>query len=131
MSDDQKDSRKDAISGRFVTGGSPKEEQETQTEQEPQEKQTDKTNKTDNTGQEGQGDKAQKADRPSTKDKTALTMYLTPEQVNALDLRFQEINLEYQREHGARLQKNADFYPAVLEAAFTDQTVRDVLEIEE
>ena len=108
MSDDPKEKRQHSIGGRFP-------DKEDNTDKTPK---TDKEEKSDTNG------------RPSTKDKTALTMYLLPEQVNEFDLRFQEINLEYQREHGEKLQKNADFYPAVLEAAFTNQTVREVLEIE-
>lgn len=71
------------------------------------------------------------SDGPTTGDMTALTMYLYPEQVNELDLRFQEINLKYQREHGEKLQKNADFYPAVFEAAHSNKTVSEVLELTE
>ncbi|ADJ14515.1 hypothetical protein C497_03990 [Halalkalicoccus jeotgali B3] len=58
-------------------------------------------------------------------------MYLSEEEVDTLDLQFQELNLEYRREHGEKLQKNADFYPAVLEAAFSEKTVREVLGIED
>lgn len=125
MSNDPKEKRQDSIGGRFTDP--PANEQgadETQSEDNTlKESNTDKTSKT------SKEKRTDKNDRPSTKDKTALTMYLLPEQVNEFDLRFQEINLEYQREYGERLQKNADFYPAVLEAAFTDKTVRDVLEL--
>lgn len=111
MSDDAKNARKETLNARVQNKAN-----ETSTKE-----QTDKTSKTD---------KDASNDRPSTKDKTALTMYLSDEQVDTLDLQFQELNLEYRREHGEKLQKNADFYPAVLEAAFSDRTVREVLEID-
>ena len=70
-------------------------------------------------------------DGPTLADRSTVTMYLPPDLVAEADLIFQELRLDYQREHGEKLEKNADFYPAVLEAAFSERTVRDVLEIEE
>lgn len=116
MSDDPRNSRKDSIAGRFEAGATDKEE---------------KTEKADKTDKTEQTEAESKTDRPSTKDKTALTMYLAPETIKDEDIRFQELNLEYQREYDQKLQKNADYWPAVFEAAHSNQTVREILELDD
>lgn len=64
---------------------------------------------------------------PTTADLTALTMYLPKDLVSDEDLNFQRLKLEHQEEHGEKLEKNADYWPAVFEAAHSEKTVRDVL----
>ena len=109
MSDDPKEKRQHSIGGRFPD----------------KEDNTDKTPKTD------KEEKADKNERPSTKDKTALTMYLKEEIVKQEDFNFQSINLEHQEQYDRKLQKNADYWPAVFEAAHSDKTVREVLGLED
>jgi hypothetical protein len=54
-------------------------------------------------------------------------MYLEEGLAGDLDLRFQELRLQYQREHGEKIQKNRDFYPALARAAINNTTVEDEL----
>ena len=37
------------------------------------------------------------------------------------------MSLEYRREHGEKMTKNGDFYPALAEAAINDTTLREEL----
>lgn len=75
---------------------------------------------------------ARRSVEPSSLEGTQpLTMYLTPETIKDEDIRFQELNLEYQREYDQKLQKNADYWPAVFEAAHSNQTVREILELDD
>lgn len=60
-------------------------------------------------------------------DRPSVLMYLPEEQRRELDLRFDELNLKHKREHGDALQKNRDYYPAVIEAALSDQSLEEIL----
>jgi hypothetical protein len=77
--------------------------------------QTEKQAETDHTG--------------NVRDRPSVLMYLPDDLHSKLDLRFDELNLEYKREHGEALQKNRDFYPAVIEAALEGKDIKDVLEM--
>ena len=77
--------------------------------------QTEKHAETDHTG--------------NVRDRPSVLMYLPDDLHSKLDLRFDELNLEYKREHGEALQKNRDFYPAVIEAALEGKDIKDVLEM--
>ncbi len=79
-----------------------------------------KTEDSSKTAQTGEGSNI--SDRPS------VLMYLPQELRDDLDLRFDELNLEYKREHGEPLEKNRDYYPAVVEAALNeDRTLEEIL----
>jgi hypothetical protein len=60
-------------------------------------------------------------------DRPSVLMYLPEEQRRELDLRFDELNLKHKREHGEALQKNRDYYPAVIEAALSDRPLEEIL----
>lgn len=120
MTDETKDKRKESLNQRFNPGQS-EEQDESSSSKAP------KTNKTDKTPSSNKTEREQSNNRPSVREKHALTMYLYQDQTKQLDRRFQRLNLAYQDEFDEKLEKNADFYPAVLEAAFTEQTVKDVL----
>ncbi len=61
-------------------------------------------------------------DQTSVKDEMVGTyMYLPEDLKNELDLRFDELSLEHKREHGEPLEKNRDFYPAMVRAALDNQ----------
>lgn len=72
-------------------------------------------------------------DKPAgnVSDRPSVLMYLPEQQRRELDLRFDELNLEHKREHGEALQKNRDYYPAVVEAALTGEPLEDILLEEE
>ncbi|SIR66836.1 hypothetical protein SAMN05421858_3239 [Haladaptatus litoreus] len=88
-----------------------------------------KTGKSDNFSETGKTDtpsKTSKKDNPeqteekkksSVKDRPSVLMYLPEEQHTELDIRFDEINARYKREHGEPLQKNRDYYPILIELA--------------
>lgn len=79
--------------------------------------------KTDKTGE------AEKSGETSVKDRPSVLMYL-PEDLHAeLDIRFDELNAQYKREHGEPLEKNRDYYPAIIKAGLEDKDLEDVLDI--
>lgn len=65
------------------------------------------------------------------RDRPSVLMYLPEELHQELDLRFDEINLQHKREHGQALEKNRDYYPAVIKAALEGKDIEDVLDLEE
>lgn len=65
----------------------------------------------------------------SVKDRPSVLMYLPEEVRQDLDIRFDELNARYKREHGEALEKNRDYYPAVVEAGLTGKDVEAILDI--
>lgn len=120
MTEETKSQRKESLNRRFNSGQS--EEQD-----EASSSKASKTSKTEKTTSSNKTEREQSNERPSVREKKALTMYLYEDQTKQLDRQFQRLNLNYQDEFDEKIEKNADFYPAVLEAAFTEQTVKDVL----
>ncbi|WP_336134232.1 hypothetical protein [Natronomonas amylolytica] len=59
------------------------------------------------------------------------TVYLPDGVVDDLDIRYQELSLEWQREYGEQLPKNERFYPAVVEAALEGTSVRSCLGLDD
>jgi hypothetical protein len=58
-----------------------------------------------------------------------VNMYLPDDLVGDMQLRYSELNVEWQREHGEELPKNAEYYPAVIRAALNGTTVAEELGI--
>lgn len=75
-------------------------------------------------------DSVESAQTDNIKDRPSVLMYLTEEIHSELDLRFDELNLQHKREHGDALEKNRDFYPAVIKAALEGKEIQEVLEEE-
>jgi hypothetical protein len=80
--------------------------------------------------------KSSKKDKSSQESETVrsrknVNMYLPDGLVEDMQLRYSELNVEWQREHGEELPKNAKFYPAVIRAALNDSTVAQELGIED
>ncbi len=65
----------------------------------------------------------------SIKDRPSVLMYLPEELHQELDLKFDELNLEYKKETGESLQKNKDFYPAIIKAGLEGKDIKDILDI--
>lgn len=59
------------------------------------------------------------------------TIYLPDEVVNDLDIRYSEVNVEWQREHGEQLPKNEQFYPALVRAATNETSIEHELGLDE
>jgi len=75
------------------------------------------------------GDDQSGESKASIKDRPSVLMYLPEELHTKLDIRFDELNVQYKREHGRPLEKNRDYYPAVVKASLEGKDVKDVLEI--
>ena len=82
---------------------------------------TDAEDAGDRGGDDGSGDPVR--DRPS------VLMYLPPELREELDVRFDELNAEYRREHGEPLGKNRDYYPAVVRAGLSGEPLEDLFDL--
>jgi hypothetical protein len=65
----------------------------------------------------------------SIKDRPSVLMYLPEDLQTELGIRFDELNARYKREHGRPLEKNRDYYPAVIKASLEGKAVEDVLDI--
>jgi hypothetical protein len=88
-----------------------------------------KTEQTDKTDKKGESAEADQNEQTSVKDRPSVLMYLPEDQHTELDIRFDELNAQYKRKHGEALQKNRDYYPAVVEAALEGKDLEDVLDI--
>jgi len=68
-------------------------------------------------------------DTGSVKNRPSVLMYVPEETRRELDVRFDELNARYKREYGASLEKNRDYYPAVVRAGLEDRALEDILNI--
>lgn len=68
-------------------------------------------------------------DEPAVKERPSVLMYLPKEIRGDLDIRFDELNARHKREHGEGLEKNRDYYPAVVEAGLTGKDLEDILDL--
>lgn len=59
------------------------------------------------------------------------TIYLSDDDVNELDIRYSEVNVEWQRKHGEQLPKNERFYPAVIRAGLSGTSIEKELGLED
>lgn len=73
--------------------------------------------------------KTKKDSGRTVKDRPSVLMYIPEELYRRLDIRFDELNLKYKKETGNGLQKNKDFYPAVIKAGLEGKKVEDVLDL--
>ena len=58
------------------------------------------------------------------------TIYLPDDDVEELDIRYSEVNVQWQREHGEQLPKNERFYPAVIRAGLSGTSIEEELGLE-
>lgn len=71
------------------------------------------------------------ADEDLKSSRKHVNMYLDEDLAEALDDRFSEVSALNKQQNGYDLEKNRDFYPAMIEAAFRDDAdILDVLELE-
>lgn len=66
----------------------------------------------------------------TVRDRTNVNMYLPDGLVDDLQLRYSELNVEWRRQHGDDLPKNAEYYPAVIRAGLEGTTVEDQLPLD-
>lgn len=72
---------------------------------------------------------AESTDEASIKDRPSVLMYLPEETRQDLDIRFDELNARHKREHGEPLEKNRDYYPAVIQAGLSDDSLETILDL--
>ena len=77
----------------------------------------------------GKEDKPEKSKGESVKDRPSVLMYIPEDLHRELDIKFDELNLKSKKETGEGLQKNKDFYPAVIKAGLEGKNVEDVLDV--
>lgn len=109
-----RDDRSDRLRKRFDRGDGESEERSRSTD-------ADRSSVDEENDSEANGGESSVKDRPS------VLMYLPEETRQELDIRFDELNARYKREHGEPLEKNRDYYPAVIRAGLEGTDVEDVL----
>lgn len=67
----------------------------------------------------------------TVKSRTNVNMYLPDGLVDELQIRFDELNAQYRREHGEAMEKNRDYYPAVVKAGLEGKELKEILDIKE
>lgn len=121
MSDKRKKDRGEALKSRL---SEPSENEESE--------ETAKTSKTSKTSKSvSTSEIAETVEGAQTvKERKNVNMYLPEDVVKELNIRYSEIDAKFQREHGRSMEKNRDWYPAVIEAGLSDKSVEDVLDLE-
>ena len=68
---------------------------------------------------------------PPVRERKNINMYIADDDlVEDFKLRYQELNLQWQREHGEELAKNDNFYPALLRSALNETTIAEELDLD-
>jgi len=128
MSD--RDERKKKLAARFDSDPNDKEEEQESKTAKTEEK--DKTNMSDTSAQTAQADESEQndeSDKTPLKELPSVLMYLDEDLKTELDARFDELNAKHRREHSEALEKNRDYYPAVVQAGLEGEDIEDVLEL--
>jgi hypothetical protein len=89
---------------------------------------TKETSKTSKTGESDNSSKTSKSNK-TIRSRKNINMYLPEQLVDELQLRYSELNVEWRREHGEDMPKNAEYYPAVIRASLNDTTVAEELDL--
>ena len=89
---------------------------------------TSKTSKTKESNNSSKRSDTSKSDE-TIRSRKNINMYLPEQLVDELQLRYSELNVEWRREHGEDMPKNAEYYPAVIRASLNDTTVAEELDL--
>jgi hypothetical protein len=116
---DEREERADRLRERFEDGSTEGENTTSESQSNP--------SKIDMT-EESEDSMSARSDR-AVKDRPSVLMYLPEEIRQELDIRFDELNAQYKRQYGEALEKNRDYYPAVVEAGLTDKDLKDILDL--
>lgn len=121
--DEKGDEMTDRMSRRFGNNS--------KTEESPNKSKQDKQSNQSQSSKSSMNTQTTKTDEESksenVRERKSVLMYLPEDLHEDLDIRFDELNLKHKREHGEALQKNRDYYPAVVEAALSDESVEEIL----
>ncbi|MFC6766379.1 hypothetical protein [Natrinema soli] len=98
---------------------------------------TSKTSKKPETSESSNSDESSGTSKsggdglPPVRERKNINMYIADDDlVEDFKLRYQELNLQWQREHGEELAKNDDFYPALLRSALNETTIAEELDLD-
>ncbi|WP_203229794.1 hypothetical protein [Halorubrum distributum] len=116
---DEREERADRLRERFEDG--PAADGSTTDESQSTPSETDMT--------EESGDPMSGGSEGAVKDRPSVLMYLPEEIRQELDIRFDELNAQHKRQYGEALEKNRDYYPAVVEAGLTDKDLKEILDL--
>ena len=116
---DEREERSDRLRERFGD--------KTAGDENPTDESRSKPSKTD-TSRESDNSSSARSDE-AVKDRPSVLMYLPEEIRQELDIRFDELNAQHKRQYGEALEKNRDYYPAVVEAGLTDKDLKEILDI--
>lgn len=120
MSDKRKKDRGEALKSRL---SGPSEGEETaESEETAGKSETEETMSASETSETSGG-------AETVKERKNVNMYLPEDLVGEMNIRYSELDAQFQREHGRPMEKNRDFYEAVIEAGLTDQSIEDILDI--
>lgn len=89
---------------------------------------TSKESKSSESSKTSKSEETEKSSTGGVRDRKNVNMYLPDELVEDLQLRYAELNLEYRRERGEDMPKNQVFYPAVIQAALGESTIRESID---
>lgn len=121
--DEKGDEMTDRMSRRF--GADMETEDAAEESNQSKESETSKTPMTTKTSKTQEGSKDEQT---NITELPSVLMYLPPELKNDLGIRFDELNLQHKREYDEELEKNRDFYPALIRAALSDEkSLEDIL----
>lgn len=67
----------------------------------------------------------------NVKDRPGVLMFLPKAYSDELDIQYQLLSAQYQREHGEKLGKGRSFYPAVIKAGLESDQLPELLGIED
>ena len=93
------------------------------------------SNEQSQTEKDSKSSKPSKTEQPdereqkSVKDRPSVLMYLLKDLHSDLNIRFDELNAQYKREHGEALEKNRDYYPAVVEAGLEGKDIKEISDL--
>lgn len=90
---------------------------------------TETTEETTEMSQSAETEKTAETAKTSIKERSNVNMYLPDDVVQELSITFDELNAAHKRAHGGPLEKNRDYYPAVVKAGLEGKDVREVLDI--
>jgi vacuolar-type H+-ATPase subunit I/STV1 len=115
----ERDTDFDRLNGRFSDGDTSSDTDE-----------QSETSETEQTEKPSEPVKTGESETGSVKDRPYLTMYLPSEQFDAVALTFDELNLQHKRAHGTDLEKNRDYYPALIKAGLENrERLEDLLNL--
>ena len=63
------------------------------------------------------------------RDRKNVNMYLPEADVQEMQIRFDELNARHRRVHGRAMEKNRDYYPAIVRAALNETSLEEELDL--